>query len=216
MEKKMFVLGLCGRSGSGKSTVASVFRRRGINGVDCDALTYEIYEAGSECLKALADSFGAEILKEDGSLDRRALAERAFSTAEGTERLNFITHRFILEALWGKLEAFEKEGAKLVFVDAPLLFEAGLETKVDAVICVLAPDGENVRRVALRDGRSEDEARARLEKQKSAEFLRANSHLCIYNGGSFKELEKKSAKALLWALLRFRVPMGKLSYKESL
>lgn len=216
MEKKMFVLGLCGRSGSGKSTVASVFRRRGINGVDCDALTYEIYEAGSECLKALADSFGAEILKEDGSLDRQALAERAFATAEGTERLNFITHHFILEALWGKLEAFEKEGAKLVFVDAPLLFEAGLETKVDAVICVLAPDGENVRRAALRDGRSEDEVRARLEKQKSAEFLRANSHLCIYNGGSFKELERKSLKALLWALLRFRVPMGKLSYKESL
>lgn len=207
MERKMIVLGLCGRSGSGKSTVAAVFSRLGVKGVDCDELTHEVYAIGGECLKALSESFGAEILGEDGALDRKALAQRAFATVEGTELLNRITHGFILKALEEKLRAFEECGKKMAFIDAPLLFEAGLEKRVDAVIGVIASEGESIKRVAERDGMTEAEVRARLEKQKSTEFLKSHSALRIYNAGSLRELEKKSAKALLWAMLRFRVPM---------
>lgn len=216
MKKKMYVIGLCGRSGSGKSTVASAFGKRGMKGVDCDELTHEIYEPGSECLKALELSFGESVIKADGRLDRKALSKIAFSSEERTKLLNRVTHGFILKGIEEKLEMFKAQGEDLIFIDAPLLFEAGLEKRVDAVVCVIASEKESIKRVAVRDGRPESEVVARLKKQKSAEFLKKNSHLCVYNAGTLAELERKAAKALLWAFLRFRLPMSKLRFKERL
>lgn len=89
----MMTLGITGRSGCGKSTVTAVFAARGIPLADADQLSREILLPGSPLLPQLAERFGADIIKEDGTLDRRLLADRAFATPEGKAALDALTHR---------------------------------------------------------------------------------------------------------------------------
>ena len=88
----MMTLGITGRSGCGKSTVTAVFAARGIPLADADQLSREILLPGSPLLPQLAERFGADIIKEDGTLDRRLLADRAFATPEGKAALDALTH----------------------------------------------------------------------------------------------------------------------------
>ena len=95
----MMTLGITGRSGCGKSTVTAVFAARGIPLADADQLSREILLPGSPLLPQLAERFGADIIKEDGTLDRRLLADRAFATPEGKAALDALTHPEIVRRL---------------------------------------------------------------------------------------------------------------------
>ena len=95
----MMTLGITGRSGCGKSTVTAVFAARGIPLADADQLSREILLPGSPLLPRLAERFGADIIKEDGTLDRRLLADRAFATPEGKAALDALTHPEIVRRI---------------------------------------------------------------------------------------------------------------------
>ena len=95
----MMTLGITGRSGCGKSTVTAVFAARGIPLADADQLSREILLPGSPLLPQLAERFGADIIKEDGTLDRRLLADRAFATPEGKAALDALTHPEIVRRI---------------------------------------------------------------------------------------------------------------------
>lgn len=84
----IYVAGLTGQTGSGKSTVADIFRAHGVCVIDCDRLARETVEPGSPVLGELARLFGGDLILPDGSLDRRKLAERAFASEE---RRKFLT-----------------------------------------------------------------------------------------------------------------------------
>ena len=85
-------LGITGRSGCGKSTVTAIFAARDIPLADADQLSREILLPGSPLLPQLAERFGADIIRADGTLDRRLLADRAFATPEGKAALDALTH----------------------------------------------------------------------------------------------------------------------------
>lgn len=182
------LIGLCGRSGSGKGYVCAQFRRFGVPSVDTDAVYRELVGAGSACAECKAElrrEFGDGIFLPDSSLDRRALAAIVFSPGaqQRLSALNSITHKYILAECLRRAAAYEAGGAHAVIIDAPLLFESGFDTMCDINICVTAPDDVCVRRICERDGINEYEAKRRLAAQKSADELRALCTCEIVNDG---------------------------------
>lgn len=195
----MITIGMCGRSGSGKSTVASYFRSKGIPVIDTDDLYHRILLEKGECVRELVEAFGTEILKEDGSVDRRTLASAVFLSDEPKERqarLNAITHRHVLSRVKEILSAQKKQDARVVFVDVPLLFESGFDRLCDAVICVVADEDRRIARISERDGIKEDEIRARFRSQLTDEYLTAHCDYVIENNSTTDSLCRRADEIL--------------------
>ncbi len=189
----MKIIGLCGRSGSGKSTVAGIYQGIGCDIISADEVAREVMGIGSPCLAELAANFGEDIIKQDGSLDRPLLAGRAFSEKEKAALLNSITHKYILKKIDEKIKSASSEN---IIIDAPLLFEAGLQEKCSAIIGVIAPDNECVSRAAKRDGITEEEVRRRLNNQHGNDFLLTYCTHIINNSGTVDELTDNARNVL--------------------
>lgn len=180
------VIGLCGRSGSGKSTVGAYYRSLGINYIDTDIISREVTASGSPCLAELAERFGEDILLPDGSLNRPVLALRGMKDASSHALLNAITHKYIIA------RTKELIDGDITVIDAPLLFESGLDAECDAVIGVIASDRACIRRIRKRDGIDLKTARVRLGRQKDNGFLCAHCDYIIKNDSTVGALTKKA------------------------
>ena len=159
----MYKVGLTGGIGSGKSKVAELLRDRGVAVYDSDSRA-KVLMANDEPLRAaLVDAFGAECYT-DAGLNRKWLAERVFNNAEDLSRLNAIVHPAVMRDFTTWAEA--QEGHYVIFESA-ILFEAGLEERVDAVVTVMAPEAVRVERVMKRDGATMEQVVARIKNQMS-------------------------------------------------
>lgn len=176
----MIKLGLTGPTGAGKSTVARLLEQNGIPLVDADAIARTVTEKGSPVLSALADTFGKDILFPDGSLDRRALAAVAFSSKENTEKLNAVTHPAILARI---RRALADATGDAVVLDAPLLFETGLDALCDHTVAIVADEAVRLARITARDGISEEAAKKRMAVQPDTAFYAAHADILLYNNG---------------------------------
>lgn len=186
----MVIIGLAGGSGSGKSLVTELFSELGFFGIDTDLVYREITSSPSECLKALSEEFGTDILTPSGALDRRRLAEAVFMSEGAEERrmkLNEITHKYILDEVRKIISSLDVRYRGAI-VDAPLLFESGFDRECDATVSVIADIELRIKRILLRDGVSEGEARRRIASQKSDEELKSLSDYIIVNNGNGDEL----------------------------
>lgn len=189
----MKIIGITGASGAGKSTFVELL---GLPVVDADKVARTVTEKGHECLKKLAENFGDDIILADGTLDRKALARKAFATAEKTTLLNSITHPFIIEKIKNELEIHRKRGEKAVIVDAPQLFEANAQEFCDIVIGVLADIDVRKRRIMLRDNIDEKTAQIRLKAGKSDEFFKTRCDKIIINNGELDKLKEEAEEIL--------------------
>ncbi len=189
----MKIIGLCGGSGSGKSTAAAVMRSLGAEIIDTDRLYREICVPGSECLARLADEFGAGILLPDGSLDRGEMGALAFSDSEKRSRLNSITHAYIRKETLRRLDCYREEGTAVAVIDAPLLFESGFDEMCDLTLGIVAPTDVRIRRIISRDEITRERAEARIASQLSDSFLRSRCGYIIENNGELCELEQAVA-----------------------
>lgn len=181
----MIIIGLTGPTGAGKSSLKTVAENLGYKVIDCDITARKAVEKGTKGLMALVNTFGEDILFSDGSLNRKALAQKAFSTPQNTELLNKILLPFITE-----LVLKECEGDK-VLLDAPTLFESGLNEKCTATVGVLADRETRIERIKNRDNLSEDEALTRINAGKTDEFYKQNADFVIYNNGETEEFQKE-------------------------
>ena len=194
---KDLILGLTGSIGSGKSTVSHILESEyGFFTVDADKAAHAVTGPGSPVLAELAAEFGGDIL-ENGILNRKLLASRAFSSEASTERLNAITHPHILERMREELENLPAPQKRRVVIDAPLLFEAGLDRLCGAVLSITAPYDIQLRRVMERDGCTREEVLRRLERQHPADFYRDRSSHVIDNGGSLEDLKSELKSVIL-------------------
>ena len=179
------LVGLCGRSGSGKGYVSALFSEIGIPSVDTDAVYREMTSAAEElspCMKELAERFGDAVVSEDGSLNRSVMRGLVFSgDAKALADLNRITHRHILEKTMEKAKELAENGADIILIDAPLLFESGFDSFCACTVCVTAPEETVIRRIMRRDGISKEDAGKRLAVQKPAAELREKSDFEIVN-----------------------------------
>lgn len=181
------LIGLTGGIASGKSTVARRLVELGATLVDADVLAREVVEPGQPALAEIAEAFGPAVLTEVGSLDRTVLGELVFADASARARLEAITHPRIGELTTTRVTAALAEGAPLVVVDIPLLFEKHREGGFDGVLLVWCDAATQLHRLMARDGISETQARSRLEAQMSLDEKRRRATWLIDNNGSEEE-----------------------------
>ena len=178
------IIGLTGSSGSGKSTVAGMLEALGFLIIDCDALSKSIDSVDK--YKALVEeNFGREVF--DGeNISRKKLGRLVFSDKEKLGILTKISHPIIIELVISKIK--ENLG-KDIIIDAPLLFESGLDSMCDTTIGIIADESLRSKRVMIRDSISEDYALARISSQQSSEFYRKKCAFIIENNGDIDSLE---------------------------
>ena len=178
----MKILGVTGTSGSGKSTFSKILgEREDIKVVDADKVAKDLSLPGTEYLQDIVNAFETGILLEDGNLNRRALAHIIYSDENERNRLNSITFPHIVREVYERIKSFADPRVKFAVIDAPLLFEAGLDKVCDNVISLVADEDLQVKRICARDGISEETARARLSSQKPSSFYVENSDIVIRN-----------------------------------
>ncbi len=179
----MINIGLTGPTGAGKSEVARIFEQNGCLWIDTDALSRQAVEAHSPCLTALVNVFSKAILCEDGTLNRKELAKRAFSSPQQTAKLNAIVHPEVIRLTQMQLEQAKKRGVHTAIIDAPLLFEAKMDTICHGTIAVVASDVVRFSRICERDGLTEEQAAARMNSQPSLNFYTERADKVIENDG---------------------------------
>ena len=157
----MEVIGLTGQIASGKSTVSAYLRQKGFAVVDADEIAHEVIRRGGRAYAAVVQQFGAEFVGAEGEIDRRKLGQAVFADPEKLAQLNAITHPCICAEIRARLAA--QRGT--VFLDAPLLVQAGLDTLCGEIWQVTAADDIRLGRIQVRDGLDADEARARMQSQ---------------------------------------------------
>lgn len=193
------IIGITGRSGTGKGAACKVFQKLGIPTIDTDAVYRDILAQGGACTDELVLAFGRDILNENGLVERKKLAERVFgkeNTAALLHTLNTITHKYIMAKTWESVRVFREQGVRAVLIDAPQLFEAGLEKEVDFTLGVIAPDTLCITRIMKRDGISLENAQKRLAAQHSNDFFRKHCTAVIENTGAQQELEAQICRIL--------------------
>jgi dephospho-CoA kinase len=191
------MIGLTGGIGSGKSTVAALLVARGAVVVDADAIARQVVEPGSPALEKLVERFGADILAADGTLDRAALAAKAFVTDEEKQALEAITHPAIGEEFLRQVAAAGDD--KIVVHDVPLLVESKRGLEYAAVIVVEAPRELRLERLESR-GVARDDAERRMAMQATDEERRAVATYVVDNSGDLAALEAQVDK--IWADLQ--------------
>ena len=182
-------LGITGRSGCGKSTVTAVFAARDIPLADADQLSREILLPGSPLLPQLAERFGADIIRADGTLDRRLLADRAFATPEGKAALDALTHPEIVRRIRAAKQAALRAGAKLFVLDGAVIVGTAAEAECDKLCVVTAPFEVSVERIAARDGISPEMAARRLNAQTPEAELTAQANYVLHNDADLAALQ---------------------------
>lgn len=183
------VLGVTGSIAGGKSSVCKMFRRLGAQIVSADALAREVVRPGSDVLVRLVERFGAGILTEQGMLDRAVLADKVFADDEARRALNALTHPAIAQLAEQRLRQCAQSGAPLVIYEAPLLFEAGAEKRVDAVLVVKIDPQVQLRRLMARDRLDPEAARRRIAAQLSQQEKLARADYVIDNSGSLAQTQ---------------------------
>ncbi len=186
--KKCRIIGLTGQCGAGKSTVAGFLDQNGFYVINADLLVRKIYESGSPCLKTIAAVFGEDIITENGTPDRKLLAERAFSSKENTALLSSIVHPFVTAELFDEIKKAAESGVTTIVYDAPQLFESNADVICDEIISVTAEKSVRLERICKRDNISKELALMRMNAQLDEEFFRENSDYIIENNSDISSL----------------------------
>ena len=181
------IIGLTGNIAAGKSTVSRRLAQLGADIIDADLIAREVVAPGSPGAKRIAENFGEEYFSH-GQLDRKKLGALVFSDSEARKRLEAITHPLIFEQVEKRLKTSQ---ADIKILDAPLLFEAGMDQLCDRVWLVTADDSLRQRRIVQRDGLTEAEALQRMNAQMSQEEKAQRADATIENNGSQEELERR-------------------------
>lgn len=193
--KKYKLIGLTGQTGAGKGVVSSVFKEKGWAVIDADKLAREALAPKSPALYGLCAAFGHDIVREDGSLDRPLLAKRAFSSRENTDRLNALTHPYILQLVLKNISNLVSKGVSNILYDAPQLIESSSHLLCDHVITVLAKEEIRLERIMARDGLSRENAVMRIKAQHGEDFYIANSDTVIENNGDISSVQEAALSA---------------------
>jgi dephospho-CoA kinase len=189
----MFILGLTGSIGMGKSTTANFFREAGVPVHDSDAVVHKLYE-GDAVAPVEAAFPGVTV---DGRIDRAKLGEKLVGNPEAIKRLEGIVHPLVRAVSERFVAEQRARGARMIALDIPLLFETGGEKRVDAVVVVSAPAEVQRARVLSRPGMTAEKLDALLKRQMSDAEKRARAHFIVDSSRSFD-----SARAQVHAIVR--------------
>ncbi|WP_027308206.1 dephospho-CoA kinase [Caloramator sp. ALD01] len=178
----MKIIGLTGGIASGKSTVSNYLILKGLDVIDADLISREIYQIGEKAYKIVVDVFGKGILNEDLTINRKKLGQIVFSNNEQLKKLNEITHPIIFEKIKKRVYEINKMNKRVCIIDAALLFESNWYNICDIKWLVYVDKITQIKRLIERDKISEEDAVKRIsvqmpieEKIKLADFIINNS-----------------------------------------
>ncbi len=193
----MYIIGITGGTGGGKTTALDAVRALGGAVLDCDEIYHRLLAEDREMLEEIGSAFPGTV--SDGGLDRKKLGSLVFGDPEKLEELNRITHRHVCGECRRLLDQAEAEGCSLAAIDAIALVESGLGELCSVTAAVTAPMEDRVRRLMAREGITEEYARLRISAQKPDDWFRAHCDLTLENTGSrekFLEACKQRFQAL--------------------
>ena len=212
----MFVIGLTGGIGCGKSTAAAILAAHGLEVLDADKISHEVTAAGGSAVSEIIERFGPEYIAEDGSLNRRKMAETVFSSRKALDALSLIVHRHVMAEMKRRRERLLKKKVKAVVMDVPVPVKEGFLDSSDQIWVVWTKDALRLERLKAR-GMEADDARSRMRIQMSEEEYKDLADHFIRNDGSIEELEKNLNRLLEKEVLSRGIPVKKgLVYTESL
>lgn len=197
----MLNVGLTGGIASGKSTVARMLVQKGAILIDFDELAHTVEMPEGKVWQEIVGHFGEGILLPDRRIDRLKLGEIVFADRQKRELLNRLVHPAVFTEWQKRLAAIEEERPDAVVLsDIPLLIEAGLEKMVDLILLVYIPPEEQICRLMVRNGFTQEEAQRRVASQMPIGEKVARADIVIRNGGTVGETAREVDRA--WEELR--------------
>lgn len=191
MDMHMFVIGLTGGIGSGKSTVSDMLRAKGAATVYADQIGHEVYRPGTPAWDQVVAAFGRQVVGDDGQIDRRKLGQIVFSDPEARRRLDAITHPPMEQMMSERLEELRRQGTRVAVLEAAILIEAGWDHLADeAWVTVVSPDVA-AQRSMERSGLSRERIEARIAAQLSNEERLKHAQVVIDTNCSLAEVAQR-------------------------
>lgn len=187
----MKLIGLTGGIASGKTTVAKIMKRLGAAIVDADALSREVVEPGRDAWKAIVDTFGAEVLRPDQTLDRQKLRAVIFNNSTARKKLESIIHPRVRALAEERISQHAAAGYEIVVYEVPLLFEGNLHKWLRPVVLVACDTDVQRQRLQKRDRLEPEEAQKHIDAQMSLEEKRRLADYVIENDGDLESLERQ-------------------------
>lgn len=189
-------IGLTGGIASGKSTVTEMIRGLGIPVIDADQIARDVVKAGEEAYEQIIQTFGQDILQENGEIDRAKLGAIVFYNEQERKKLNAIVHPAVRRRMLAEKEAYVQKGAKTIVLDIPLLFESELTHFIDKIIVVYVDDDIQLERLMKRNGFSKEEALARIRSQLPLHEKVKKADAVINNNGTIEETKQQLLQIL--------------------
>ena len=193
----MFIIGLTGGIGTGKTEICRILGGLGAYVIDADRIVHEAYRSNNKVRTAVVEEFGVEIVSSDGGIDRVQLASIVFEDCYALRQLNKIVHPLVLEELQSQLHKLRFAGTEIVVVEVPLLVEAGWNSIFDEVwVAVLDDEETAIRRIEERSGLSFKKIRARIKSQTDDGARLSIADVVIDNAADVLALETRVGE--LW------------------
>src|SRR5437867_1754966 len=200
----MYVIGLTGGIGTGKSVVAEILREQGAEILNADLVGHEAYLPGAPAYEDIVAEFGQDVVAKDGTIDRKRLGPIVFSSPDKLARLNAITHPRMKEMMREKLSEAERMGTRIAVLEAALLFDASWDDLTDEVWVTVVDAETAAQRASERSGIPVEQMLERIQKVQMASDERIRrSDVVIDTSGAIEDTRRRTLAA--WAELEGRL-----------
>lgn len=186
----MFVLGITGGIGTGKTTVASIVKAAGIPVLDADQISHELTNNPGPTLDKIFEIFGETLKNEAGTLDRAKMADLVFQNKRALDQLENIVHEAVIQHIVAELDAAGRKKVRVIALDVPLPVKYGFLDRSDLVWVVTCSEEKRIQRL-MRRGLSREDAERRLTVQMTDEEYQSIADYIIDNNGSLEDLYRK-------------------------
>jgi len=189
------VIGLTGGFKTGKSTVTRMLLELGAEVIDADKLAHKALKPDSSTYKKIIKEFGEKFLDDEGRINRRKLAKLVFSNKEKLNLLNSIIHPYVIDKVKEKIYRTKQSNPNtIVIVDAPLLYEAGMQNMMDKIIVVSATKNKQIQRARQTTSLSKYEVKRRIESQLPLSKKEKLANIVIENNGTLEDTRNQVKK----------------------
>ena len=187
------IIGITGSSGAGKSTICEILQKEyNVKIINADKIAKKLSCKGTSYINEIIKKFGKDIVDEKGELKRKKLAQIIYNNSDKRKELNNCTFKYIKKEIEEEIKEIEKD--EIIIIDAPLLFECGLDKLCDKVIGVISKRDLQIERIIVRDNIDYNQAESRLNAQEDNEFYIKKCDAIIENNNDIEDIEKKIRK----------------------
>jgi dephospho-CoA kinase len=191
LQKSILKIGVTGGIGSGKTAVCDIFARLGVPVLHSDEISKELSNSNPVIRKKLLTLLGDNAYLPDGTLNRPLVASKIFSKKELRQKVEAVIHPQVEKERERRVKELIKQGHRFMLIEAALIYEVGLDEKLDSVIVVDAEEAARITRVRKRDAIPEEMVRVRMDTQLDVKKKVEKADYVIYNNGTLEELESK-------------------------